>query len=142
MLYFLLGIVVGAGVTLLVCAPQWLSWPASVRWALSSQSTGSLGFGLGAACASPLAFQEVVLVDVSVNEQRLELHGEEVGGSTARKLVLTGAVPEPGLIARLEGWCAAATPLFVFGHDACDRAQLLGPDASVPHLPRVPALRT
>ena len=138
MVFFVMGCVVGAVLAALIAAPFWLSWPASMRWLLASQAPDPIAMGVGA-ITSPLALQEVVLVDVAIAYGRLRIIACEVAGhEQVRSLHLTGEVLAPGTVAALEGWCAAASPLLLW-YESDDDVHLFGPHVSVTGLRRVAA---
>jgi hypothetical protein len=134
MLLFVSGVIAGTLVAVVVAAPLWLPWPATVRWSVSAQLPGLLDSWAGVPNPS-LAFREVVLVDVAVTDGRVDLIGQEVisGHATTSEFQLAGDVPSAGVIAAVEGWCTAATPLLMWAEPAV-RVHLYGPNQSVTEL--------
>ena len=78
----------------------------------------------------PLRLQEVHVVAVETRDGRVLLTIVEVSPSVAiRQSWVVGGTPAPGILARLDGWCAAGSSLLLFT-DEDDAMHLLAPDGT------------
>jgi hypothetical protein len=125
MLFFVAGLLAGALLAAVVSAPIWLPWPASLRWLIAARMPDALDIAAAVSCV-PSVLTEVVIVDVTQEAEHTELAVREGVGDS--RTALTGAVLTPGLLAALEGWCAAETPLLMWTESA-NRVHLYGPEA-------------
>jgi len=122
---FLAGALIGALVVAVVATPLVAPWPIRLRWLVASQLADPI-FGLA---PFPLqVMREVRVVDVLARADVIEVTLAEVPGSRRRSLVTNAC--SPGLVARLEGWCAVGEPLLLLVDEHGD-AQLGGSDTTV-----------
>jgi hypothetical protein len=124
-------VVVGCGILLgaTAVAPFFLPWPAQVRWLLAARWM-SLD-GLAADGLGPFQMEETRLLAVETGPTGLlavvaDPHQSGHGFRTR----LVGPRPGIGVLAAMEGWAAAATPLLLVS-EGDGLVSLFGPRTSV-----------
>ncbi len=110
-------------------------WRMRLGFLLATDATDPVG---SVTCWSGITMRAVTLVDVRPAGGSIQLSVAD-GGSRERlrRWTFSCATPATGVLARLEGWAAVATPLLLTVH-ANGIVQLAGPDCQVLGLEQPP----